>query len=300
MSYDNSAAWAAAAQTANTAANVIATSNVNRKTQKWNEKVMAQQREWALADWNMQNEYNSPEAQMARYRAAGLNPHLIYGQQTSTPSVRSSEAPSFNPKAPDLSGIGNTFSAYFDTQARQAQTQLLKTQNVIAEREAQLKATQDLLLNAQLIKTRWDTELSKNLAPYQMDMKRAQIAQLDQGIMESGSRITNMTDQMALNKAAAIRDEQRLGMEKQKLASQLSIDELQRDIMSISKDKGMADIRLTNEQIDNLFKDGRMKDKMYELQLQLGKTGLTTTDGAYWKLLYQFMKNFVAGIKETK
>lgn len=300
MSYDNSAAWAAAAQTANTAANVIATSNVNRKTQKWNEKVMAQQREWALADWNMQNEYNSPEAQMARYKAAGLNPHLIYGQQTSTPSVRSSEAPSFNPKAPDLSGIGNSFTAYFDTQARQAQTQLLKTQNVIAEREAQLKATQDLLLNAQLIKTRWDTELSKNLAPYQMDMKRAQIAQLDQGIMESGSRITNMTDQMALNKAAAIRDEQRLGMEKQKLASQLSIDELQRDIMSISKDKGMADIRLTNEQIDNLFKDGRMKDKMYELQLQLGKTGLTTTDGAYWKLLYQFMKNFVAGIKETK
>lgn len=30
--------------------------------------------------WHMQNEYNSPEAQMKRFGAAGLNPHLIYGQ----------------------------------------------------------------------------------------------------------------------------------------------------------------------------------------------------------------------------
>lgn len=30
--------------------------------------------------WNIQNEYNSPKAQMARFKAAGLNPHLIYGQ----------------------------------------------------------------------------------------------------------------------------------------------------------------------------------------------------------------------------
>ena len=29
-------------------------------------------------NWEKQNEYNAPEAQMARYRAAGLNPNLIY------------------------------------------------------------------------------------------------------------------------------------------------------------------------------------------------------------------------------
>lgn len=30
--------------------------------------------------WNKQNEYNSPAAQMERFKSAGLNPHLIYGQ----------------------------------------------------------------------------------------------------------------------------------------------------------------------------------------------------------------------------
>lgn len=32
--------------------------------------------------WNMQNRYNTPENQVQRYRAAGLNPNLIYGQGT--------------------------------------------------------------------------------------------------------------------------------------------------------------------------------------------------------------------------
>ena len=32
--------------------------------------------------WQMQNEYNTPEAQMQRFKDAGLNPHLIYGQGT--------------------------------------------------------------------------------------------------------------------------------------------------------------------------------------------------------------------------
>lgn len=33
--------------------------------------------------WNLQNAYNSPAAQMERFKAAGLNPHLIYGQGNS-------------------------------------------------------------------------------------------------------------------------------------------------------------------------------------------------------------------------
>ena len=33
--------------------------------------------------WNLQNAYNSPQAQMQRYREAGLNPNLIYSQGNS-------------------------------------------------------------------------------------------------------------------------------------------------------------------------------------------------------------------------
>lgn len=36
----------------------------------------------ALNDWNRQNEYNSPKAQVARMVEGGLNPNLMYGQGT--------------------------------------------------------------------------------------------------------------------------------------------------------------------------------------------------------------------------
>lgn len=63
-------------------------SHQNRKASKENtdKTIEAQKREAELAYqrsvnmWNMQNQYNSPEAQMNRFLQAGLNPHLIYGQ----------------------------------------------------------------------------------------------------------------------------------------------------------------------------------------------------------------------------
>lgn len=44
-----------------------------RKNREWNEKM-----------WHMQNEYNTPKAQMQRLREAGLNPNLAYGQLASS------------------------------------------------------------------------------------------------------------------------------------------------------------------------------------------------------------------------
>ncbi len=45
-------------------------------------------------NWAMQNAYNTPAAQMGRYRAAGLNPNLIYNQSNTSGAISSSSAPS--------------------------------------------------------------------------------------------------------------------------------------------------------------------------------------------------------------
>lgn len=45
--------------------------------------------------WQRMNEYNSPQAQMARLKNAGLNPNLIYGQGASGASGNTSNAPTF-------------------------------------------------------------------------------------------------------------------------------------------------------------------------------------------------------------
>jgi hypothetical protein len=44
--------------------------------------------------WQMQNKYNTPKAQMARLKEAGLNPALIYGSGATNTGVAGSIAPS--------------------------------------------------------------------------------------------------------------------------------------------------------------------------------------------------------------
>lgn len=69
----------------------------------WNLNDYKRQRADALADWNRVNEYNSPIAQMTRYKEAGLNPNLIYGQMQNASPMR---GPSIN-----SSKMDNPFSS---------------------------------------------------------------------------------------------------------------------------------------------------------------------------------------------
>lgn len=51
----------------------------SRKQFKYQQKAMAQQQQYNKEIWDYQNAYNTPQAQMERLQAAGLNPRLIYG-----------------------------------------------------------------------------------------------------------------------------------------------------------------------------------------------------------------------------
>lgn len=44
-----------------------------------NARLMEQQNKYNIDMWKMNNEYNTPQAQMQRFQDAGLNPNLIYG-----------------------------------------------------------------------------------------------------------------------------------------------------------------------------------------------------------------------------
>ncbi|WP_270568770.1 hypothetical protein [Coprobacter secundus] len=56
----------------------------NQKNREYNLMLARQQNQWNIEQWQRENDYNSPSAQMARYRQAGLNPDLIYGQQNTS------------------------------------------------------------------------------------------------------------------------------------------------------------------------------------------------------------------------
>ena len=109
--------------------NAISQGATNRKTREWNEAQYQKQRTDALADWARTNEYNAPLQQMARFKEAGLSPHLIYGGGANSISqpVRSTDTKSWSPNAPQIDG-GQIVSQYFGVQQQQNALEIQKQQ----------------------------------------------------------------------------------------------------------------------------------------------------------------------------
>lgn len=105
--------------------NIAAQERINSSNQSFTREMYDRTRSDALEDARSQNEYNTPANQMARYRAAGLNPNLIYGSATNTPSavIRPGQTPSGNSIAPKISHIpfGDAIAGGMDMMLKSAQ-----------------------------------------------------------------------------------------------------------------------------------------------------------------------------------
>lgn len=93
-------------------------------------KLMDYQNQINIQNWKMANEYNSPKAQMERYKAAGLNPNLVYGSlgQTAAGNLSSPSSSGVNPRT-QLGGS----AASFMLAAAQAKNMQLQNKNIEAQ-----------------------------------------------------------------------------------------------------------------------------------------------------------------------
>lgn len=88
---------------------IAAQSAENQKMRDYNLMLAKQQNEWNLEQWNRENAYNDPTAQVHRLRNAGLNPDLVYGSGSAANlSAPSPEMTSGAPALPvDMSAYRN-------------------------------------------------------------------------------------------------------------------------------------------------------------------------------------------------
>lgn len=112
----------------------------NQANRDWNLNLARLQNRWNIDQWNRENAYNSPAAQMARYKAAGLNPDLIYGQ--SNLSASSPEMTSGDGSLPtDVSNLANKrtmldiVSASLDNDIKREQVKSMRNQNALESRK---------------------------------------------------------------------------------------------------------------------------------------------------------------------
>lgn len=94
-------------------------------------------------NWELQNQYNTPAAQLERYRAAGLNPNLIYGNGQSSSGNADAIAPYTPTKVStnDLVQMANVVAQIrnFDANARKANAEALGQELANQERSTFLQ-----------------------------------------------------------------------------------------------------------------------------------------------------------------
>lgn len=134
-----SAIITAGAALGSAAINAHANSVANQASEDFQWKMYDRQRSDALADWQRNNDYNSPLQQMTRFKLAGLNPNLIYGNQSSQAApVRSSSGANIDRKVPqfDFAGI---VQGFLQTMMMEKQLTLQEKQMELRDKEIALK-----------------------------------------------------------------------------------------------------------------------------------------------------------------
>lgn len=158
----------------------------NTANRKFQHKMYNIQRADALADWNMQNEYNSPSSQMARLKAAGLNPNLVYGNgatsmataqpRGSTPSGTSGTAPRF-----DVSSVLPLLMYQLKAQMQEQQIENLKTQNLVLGSQLRKNDASTENINVDTEMKRFELNLANVTRDLDIAIKQGNLKRLDIG-----------------------------------------------------------------------------------------------------------------------
>lgn len=111
------------------------------------------QREFYQDMWNQETEYNTPANQIARLRAAGINPNLAYanggiqnvGNTSATSVPQSSDTLSGNYSAPDLSSVGsNAVNDFYKGYMNAAQIKIMKQQADKIQKENEYQGLENM------------------------------------------------------------------------------------------------------------------------------------------------------------
>lgn len=131
--------------------------------------------------FNLANKYNSPLEQMRRYKAAGLNPNLIYGQGNSgnaPNSLPSYNTPRMDGDYPvfDVNSIAQGLGSYQDFELKQAQINNVEAQTKNVEQRTISEGLSQVLAQLGINQKSFDYEWNQVLRPYQGEItkKRAE------------------------------------------------------------------------------------------------------------------------------
>lgn len=259
---------------------------IAREQNAANQQLQNNQNEWNLAQWNRENAYNSAASQVARYRAAGLNPALMMNQNGSAGTASSLQSADYTPsqgavmQSPQWgNGINSAIDSFFGNQLMMANVVKARAdaQNALAGAKV-ANYNADVLLPKQANKTdsdilnvQSDTRLKDSMKAKQdmennvyrlfgSKMQQAQLDTLNAGLNKITSDIAVNVSKIALNNSSVkVNDSQvKLNVSQIKLnaakafesycnANHLNVDAAQiQALLPYMVDKIKSDTKLNN------------------------------------------------------
>lgn len=243
-----------------TGINAFTTAGMNRRTREWNEDMYALQRKDALSDWAMQNQYNSPLEQMARLRAAGLNPNLVYGHGATTEAgpMRSTDVKSWNPTPPQVnleSAAVDGLNAYYNVQTKDAQLENITAQNQVIEQQARLMG---IKADEALFDLEFKSELRPTSKEYQEQRNRK--LGIDMQISLDRNEREILKNAMSLKEAA----ERILNLRSQRATSAVQRDHIRQQIVNLRTDNTLDQMEAEARKKGYTFHDGIVQRNVAE------------------------------------
>ena len=205
--------WATHQQNKNVDKQIAAARQENAEARDYNLRLAKLQNAWNVAQWRRENEYNSPQSVMGRFRSAGLNPDLIYGGASNLGSASSPSLTAGAPASPvDVSAIGQkrTIGDAVQQGLRDsllgAQVQLMNAQAKKTENEAKGQEITNSNLfemdRAQIEKILSDTELSKKQVDEvaaNVEVLKSKVDEVRENILTLKQLRQNSSEQQTLN-----------------------------------------------------------------------------------------------------
>lgn len=237
-------------------------------------KQYERQRSDALADRQFENEYNSPAAQMARLKAAGLNPNLVYGegvqaagQSSSTRSSQVGHVQSIPTPANPLSDGINTY---------------LKAKLQDAQIDKIIQDTKTSSAQEYLTGNKAETEKWK----YETEFQRSESIRLD-NYLKDQTQDTNIELRKEQLKKLVADTKFTLHQDERNAAlSSSSLKEAMERILVMRQQraKSQKEMEQIGQQIDNLKQDYRIK----MLDEEMSKMGIDKSSPSWLKSLNYF------------
>lgn len=250
-----------------------ATGKQNKKSRQFSRETYAKTKADNIQFWNMQNEYNSPQKQMERLKAAGLNPNMVYDKggaiqpagNISTPDVQSAQF-----RTPDFGSIGtNLVQGYFDTRIKQAQYDNFKAQNTVEINRA-LNIAAD---TAYKVKQTDGQETANRLSKMTL-FPMAEAAYLENLKKRADIDFTNDANA----RAAA-----------------MQAPNLEQAMLNVARTKfGMQMDRTANKKMIQEIKNLTSTNEFQQIQNQLAKSGVMPGDNVFMRILGEYIGGWLS------